>query len=428
MIQEKLNHQVLKIMSVIQEGKDRGVGHLTSRSPSFNGREVTISGNKLINFASCSYLGLALDKRLIEGAANGASAYGTSFPTSRSFVSLGYLDELENMLESIFGHPCLVASSTSLGHIAYLPTLVDRSAVVILDHQVHNSVFMASEILKARGCTMDIVRHGRLDLLEQKIIQHSASNKSIWYLADGVYSMYGDMAPIKELVRLLDKYPNFHVYVDDAHGMSWLGKHGKGYTLNEAPLHNRMALITSLGKGFGSIGGALVFKDEGLKELVKSCGGPFVFSSPIPASVIGASIAAADIHLSSEITELQSILAEKINYFKNLAISLELPVLGEGNTPIFFIPSGNPETCFKLSEKMMEHGFYQSPAVYPSVPVKNSGMRFTITNWIEKEDMERALTSLAKYRTTILQKDGLSDEVIKKGFKGVLFCQNQKTY
>jgi 7-keto-8-aminopelargonate synthetase-like enzyme len=417
----QIESQLSKIYEVAQKATDVGVAHLTSNDVTYNGRELEINGKRHLNFSSCSYLGLALDERVIQGTIEGAKRYGTSFPTSRSFVTLGYLEELEEKLEVLFGHSCIVTTSTSLAHAAFLPIFINKEDVFICDHQVHTSVRVASEIVRAKGCATDIVRHNDMAKLEEKIVSYRNSHRNVWYLADGIYSMYGDKARMNDLIRLLNTYDNFHVYIDDAHGMSWMGKNGCGFVMSEFELHERMVLSTSLGKAFGSIGGVLVCKDPKLKKAIKFCGSSFIFSSPVPPSVIGASIASAEIHLTPEIIELQSNLLKRINYFKELAFDIGLPFLGEGNTPIFFIPSGNPDTSFRLSKKLMERGFYQSSAVYPSVPYNSGGMRLTLTNWLELEDIEKAVKVLHEERNQILHQENISEKTLQRSFKGIRY-------
>lgn len=417
----QLEPQLAKILEVSQTATAYGVAHLSSQGETYNGREININNKSYLNFASCSYLGLALDEQVINGAIDGARRFGTSFPTSRSFVTMGYLEELEDKLETLFGHPCIVTTSTSLAHAAFLPLFISNKDVFIADHQVHTSVGVASEIIKSKGCKRDIVRHNDITKLEEKIIEHSKTSRNIWYLADGVYSMYGDKAPLKALEKLLNKYENFHVYIDDAHGMSWTGTNGKGYVLGQIKLHPRMVLSTSLGKAFGSIGGVLVCHNPDLKQTIKACGSSFIFSSPVPPSVIGASIASANIHLSPRITQLQQQLAERIHLFKELTIELGLPTLGEVITPIFFIPSGNPKTCFTIVKKLMENGFYQSSAAYPSVPYNSAGVRFTLTNWLSLEDIEQMAYVLKTEREKVLSAEQITESDIKKNFKGIAY-------
>ncbi len=419
----QLSAQATKVHKVAQTAHAAGVAHLSSEGDTYNGREITLNGKSHLNFASCSYLGLALDERVIEGAVDGARRYGTSFPTSRSFVTMGYLDELEAQLEALFGYSCIVTTSTSLAHAAFLPLFLNQQDVFICDHQVHTSVQVASEMVRAKGATREVIRHNDLAALEEKIVAYAATHRHVWYLADGIYSMYGDQAPVKELVRLLDAYDNFHVYIDDAHGMSWVGTHGQGYVLSQAPLHPRMVLSTSLGKAFGSIGGVLVCHDQALKATVKACGSSFIFSSPVPPSVIGASLASAEIHLSPEMAVLQAQLNYRIARFRERALANGLPILGQANTPIFFIPSGNPETTFRLTQRLMAAGFYLSSAVYPSVPYNSGGVRLTLTNWLQDADIDHLVDTLAHERQQVLSQEGMTEQDILKHFKRIEFVQ-----
>jgi 7-keto-8-aminopelargonate synthetase-like enzyme len=420
MNQKSISKRNDSLFEVVNAGIQYKVGHLNSEDAAFNGKEITIEGQKMINFASCSHLGLALDNRLKQGAKEGLERYGNSFPTSRSFVSMGYLNDLENKLEKLFGYPCLLTTSTSLGHVGWLPLLVGPDDLVILDHQVHSSVAAASQLLKAQGSTMEVIRHNRMELLEQKLLVNKNKYNKIWYLADGIYSMYGDLAPMDEIVRLLNTYDNFHVYIDDAHGMSWKGKNGVGHVLEKHPLHERMALITSLGKSFGSLGGVMIFKNEHKKKETKIMAGPLIFSSPMVPAVIGASLASAKIHLSNELPALQRQLTGKINLFKENALKHGLPFLGSGNTPIFFVPIGEPQDVFAIGKEMMQKGFYQSPSVFPSVPLKNGGLRFTITNWVSEEAIVGMLKELAVLYHRHLSPEKRNLSFLQKRFKGSL--------
>ena len=302
---QQIDPLLTPVYDIAEKASHAGVAHLADQGSTYNGREVIIDNKKYINFASCSYLGLSLDQRLIDGTIDGVKRFGTSFPTSRSFLTLGYLNELEEQLEKIVGYSCIATTSTSLAHTAFLPIFISKKDVIICDHQVHSSVQVAAEIVRAKGCKRDVIRHNDLQRLEEKIVSYGKTNRHVWYLADGIYSMYGDTSPVKELTKLLQKYDHFHVYIDDAHGMSWTGTNGCGYVLSQVTLHPRMVLSTSLGKAFGSIGGVLICNNPDLKKTIKACGNAFIFSSPLPPSVIGASIASSNIHLSPEIYSLQ---------------------------------------------------------------------------------------------------------------------------
>src|SRR5690606_37928200 len=114
-------------------------------------------------------------------------------------VGITYYKEFEEKLTKIFGSPTMSMPTTTLGHISAIPVLVSPSDAVILDHQVHQSIQTAVEIVKARNTHVEIIRHNKMDVLEERIIKSSDKYDKIWYMADGVYSMFGDVTPLEEI-------------------------------------------------------------------------------------------------------------------------------------------------------------------------------------------------------------------------------------
>jgi len=401
------------INQVVEKGAKLGVGHVITQDQVLDGRNIRIK-----NDASCSYLGLEIDPRLKSAALDAVMRYGTQFSSSRAFISLGLYEELEALMTELFGHPTLMAPTTTLGHMSNLPIFIKAKDVVILDHQVHASVQNTVKMVKEGGAKVEIIRHNRMDYLEERIKKLRSKYQKIWYMADGIYSMFGDGAPAQDLYELMNRYPQFHVYFDDAHGMSWTGKHGAGYILNRIPYHPQMLLITSLTKSFGTQGGAMVYFDEKQKSLVKNCGSTLMFSSPIVPSTLGASIASAKIHLSDELPILQGALSERMRYFVDLAHELHLPIVGaEHETPIYFIGLGKPEITYRVAKKLMSAGFFASVAVYPSVPYSNTGLRFTINRHLSLEDIKNVLHVLSDELDKALEQGNLSKEKIFKSFQ-----------
>src|SRR4051812_23451945 len=103
---------------IVTYGVQKGILHLHNEDDQFLGNELILSGHRVVNFGSCSYLGLEFDERLKEGAKRAIDQYGTQFSESRAYVSLKPYVELENLLEQIFEAPCVVTPTTTLGHIA----------------------------------------------------------------------------------------------------------------------------------------------------------------------------------------------------------------------------------------------------------------------------------------------------------------------
>ena len=405
-----MNHLAFKL-------REMGVVHLKlDDAPMPDRRIVKIGGQDILNFSSCNYVGLETDERLKRAAIEAIERYGTQYYCVRAYTSLSYYEELEAQMKEIFGYPSIVMPTTMLGHLSCLPSLVSNEDAVILDHQVHTSVNMTSKILKANGTHVEVVRHSRMDYLENRILKLRNEYRKIWYLADGVYSMYGNIAPMGDLYELMQRYEQFYAYIDDSHGMSWTGKHGSGTVLDGMPFHPHLVLVTSLGKAFGASGGVAVFHDQATRELVRNTGSPLIFTGPLQPATLGAAVASAKIHLSDEIVGLQNRLKGKIEYFANKAKSLGLPIISKDQTPIFFLGVSRFEVGGKLVKALLDNGFLSCIACYPSVPYNNTGIRFLLTLSHSEADIDNLLETIAYLLPDILESEDFTMEQIWKAF------------
>ena len=410
-----MNHfppQVRQMQDIMSHAKSLGILHGHFSDYQLNGQTINLNGQDLHHFANCSYLGLELDQRLKNAAKDAIERYGIQFSSSRTYLESGLYEVLEDKLAQIFGNPVIVAPTTSLGHISWIPNVVHKNDAVILDHQVHRSVQNATMIAKANGTHVELLRHNRMDLLEDRIIELSKKYRKVWYMADGVYSMFGDVAPMQELYDLLNRYEQFHLYVDDAHGMSWAGKHGRGFALSNVDYyHEKMCLITSINKGFGANGSAMVFSDEIQKAMIKNAGSTLIFSGPVSPVMLTAGIASADIHLSDEIYDRQNRLTGLIKHFNQTATALDLPLVRQDITPICYLAVGaNPLHCVEIAHGLQQDGYFVNVSSFPTVPLKNSGMRITLNTNHTEEAITGLLNSL-KYRME--EREIVTQEVLK---------------
>jgi len=393
-----------------------GFIHLNTQDESFNGRSITINGKESKFFSNCSYLGLETNPAMKKASIEAIEKFGTQFSSSRATVSMGMYEEAEDLLSKIYGKPTYLAPTTSLGHIAMIPTIMDENDAIIMDQQVHNSVKNAVQMVKPEGVHTEIVKHNRLDHLETRIQILRQNHDRVWYMCDSIYSMYGDAAPFSELYKMLNQYEQFHLYVDDAHGMSWAGTNGRGFVLSKMPYHDKMIMATSLAKGFGSCGGALVCPNPELKTMVKTFSSTGIFSGPLQPAVMGANIASAKIHLSDEIDALQNDLFERMFYFTQTGAKYNLPVVNNELTPIFYIALGKTEIAFNIAKFLQKEGFYCMTTFFPAVPMKNSGLRITVTNHNTLEDINGILERVAYALPKALEEEGSSMEEIYETF------------
>ena len=413
----KHNNFIDTVDEVIAGAKKEGVLHLYAEDQILNGRTIQIKGKKMFHFGTTGYLGLEQDNRLKEAAITAIQKYGTQFPLSKTYISNPLYSELESKIEAMYGIPPIITKNSTLGHLAVIPTVVRDEDGVILDHQVHWSVQNACQLLKIRGIPVEMIRHNNLNMLEDKIKYLATRCKKIWYMADGVYSMFGDFAPIPDLMELCKKYPQLQLYFDDVHGMSWRGKNGTGYVLDVLKsLPDNVLLFGTLSKTFGASGATLLCTDNRLREKIKNFGGPLTFSAQLEPASVAAAIASANIHLSPEIISLQCDLSEKIEYFKSLLEKTTLPMIALNNSPVFFLGTAMPLTAYKMVQRLFKEGFYVNPAIYPAVPIKNTGIRITLSRHNQKEEIKALVEAMEYHFPIALEESGNSQHKVNKAF------------
>jgi 7-keto-8-aminopelargonate synthetase-like enzyme len=402
---------------VIIEARSFGILHHSIQNHATDGANLLVNGKSMIHFGNCGYLALANDPRLKNAAIDAIQRYGISLPCSRTYASYTYHEEAEALLEQIFGKPTVIAQNTTHAHMAAIPVLVKRGDAIIIDQQAHTSVHNATAFAQSGGAYVEMVRHNRMDMLESRIKKLSDKYERIWFMTDGIFSMFGDVVPLDALLELCKTYPKLHLYIDDAHGMSWTGEHGKGYILERLPdFHERLILVTSLGKGFGATGAAVVVPNKELKEVILNVGPTLMFSTPIMPAGLAAIVESAKIHLTPEITERQERLSKLMSYFSLTAKSLKLQLVNEDRTPIYFVGVGKPRAGMEITREMIGAGYMVSPSAFPSVPYNSTGIRTNLTINHTEQNIYDMLTTLAGVIEDMEKKKHLSRVAIQKAF------------
>lgn len=416
----KINHNNAfeTINNWIEQARESGAVHLYAQDKSLSGKELLINGKKCFHFATTGYLGLEQDGRIKNEAAAAIMKFGTQFPLSKTYISHPLYAELENLLLQIFGIEGIVCKNSTLAHLGVIPQAIGDNDVVVLDHQVHWSVQHACGILKSKGIPIHMIRHNNMNQLEDWLKYYQNKKNKLWYMADGIYSMYGDKAPIEHLKMMSSKYKYLHIYFDDVHGMSWIGKHGSGFVLNEwGALTNEMIIVTTLSKTFGASGAVVMCGDRKLHQQIKNYGGPLTFSAQLEPSAVAAAIASAKIHLSDEIYSLQKQLATKTKLMKELLMQSNIPLISYDDTPVFFVGTSLPDTAYNLVKQLINQGYFVNPGIYPAVPMKNAGLRITISNHNEEQHIMGLVNTLKTLFPVALEQTNNSYERIQRNFK-----------
>lgn len=377
---------------LVGEAQDHGLA--LNRAGSGNGATVVVDGERLQNFGSCSYMALETHPRLVAGARAALDEFGTQFSFSRAYLDAPLYRALEDKLDELTGRHVLVTPTTTLGHLAALPVLVADDDLVVIDQFAHASLHMAVELLK--GNVVERLRHNRMDLLEQKLAARTNPDQRVWYICDGVYSMLGNFADFDGLSVLLERYPQLHVYVDDAHAVSWCGASGRGAALDRLGHIDRVIVALSLNKAFSAAGGALALPTRALRARLQRCGGPMLFSGPIQPPMLGAALASAELHLEESFGQLQGELALRIRTAQSAIEKFELRVANRAHTPIFMVHFEAPSQLHRALKTLRARGYYCCLSTFPAVPLDKPSLRFTVSRHNALSDISTFVEELAE--------------------------------
>lgn len=372
-------------------GAELGFSHQLIEDDKFRGDLIRLHGRDLVNFGLAAYLGLNDDPRLNDAAIDAINRYGNAYSSSIAYTALPLYGDLRERLAAMLGGAVTIAGTTTLAHMAALPTIVRGNDLVLVDTLAHASIQFVLPTLRSLGAEVRRVPHNDLDRVVSRL---EATRRRVWYLIDGLYSMHGDTAPAEVLRRLLDSHDNLWIYCDDAHSLGWSGTNGRGQHLERSGWHERLVMTFGLSKSFGSLGGVVAARDESVIGDIGLAGGPLVFGGPLPPASLAAGIASADIHLSAELPGLQSELFERIRLVNRYARDIGLPLAGYDETPLWFVELGGAMTTASVAARLRNDGFFLNVAVHPVVPSGRAGIRFTVTRYHSLHQIEAMLESL----------------------------------
>ncbi|CEF48992.1 unnamed protein product [uncultured bacterium] len=355
------------------------------------GVDVVIHGRKMVLMSTNEYLGLSQHPKVIEAARQAALQWGTSPCGSRlANGSRAYHIELEETLAQFLNQEaCHVTVAGYLACVASV-SLAQRGDALVVDKNIHASLWEG-----ARLCGADIERftHGDMDSLEQ-VLRGLEPEQPKVLAVDGVYSMEGHIAPMKEIVRLANEHNAFLV-VDDAHGLGVLGKDGRGVA-DHFGVTNEVDLVCgSFSKSLASTGGFLAGKRATI-EYLRSNSRQIIFSAAITPPAAAAALASIKV-MQAEPEHRERVWANT-RYFRGLLDSLGIDYWNS-ETPAIPIVIGNKERAYFVWKALQDRGFFTVMAVSPGVPPGKDLIRTAISALHTTEQLDQfgdALKSVLK--------------------------------
>jgi 8-amino-7-oxononanoate synthase len=346
--------------------------------------EVIVDGRTLLMFGSNSYLGLTNHPKVKKAASDAVLRYGTGCAGSR-FLN-GTLDihiECESRLASFVGKEAALLYSTGFQvNQGVISALVGREDYVVLDKLDHASIVDGSRL--SFGKTLRF-RHNDVKGLEE-VLRSLPRQGGKLIVADGVFSMDGDVFNLPAAVQLAEKY-NAMIMIDDAHGIGVIGKGGRG-TASYFGLTDSVDLIMgTFSKSLASLGG-FIASDRTTVDYLKHNSRALIFSaSPAPASV-AAVMAALDV-IQAEPERIDRLWANTNRMTEGLR-SLGYN-LGNTTTPILPVLIGDDIKCLQMCLSLQEEGVFVNPVVHPAVEIGHALLRVSLMATHTFAQIDRAL-------------------------------------
>ncbi|HVU83039.1 MAG TPA: 8-amino-7-oxononanoate synthase [Rhodanobacteraceae bacterium] len=377
------------LASRVAERERAGLLRRARTSDATRGVRVMIGGRELLNFCSNDYLGLAQDARIIKALQNAANEAGVG--STAAHLVCGHHREhaqLEEALCEWTGRDAaLLFSSGWLANLGMMQALLDRGDVCVQDRLNHASLLDAAQLA---GATLKRYPHNDAEGAARQLA--SVPGKPALLATDGVFSMDGDTAPLRELASLCQR-EGATLMIDDAHGLGVLGTHGAG-SLDEAGLSQAVVpvLMATLGKALGCAG-AFVAGSRTLIEGLTQFARTFVYTTAMPPALAAAAREAVRIAREEEWRRerLRALVAQ----FRAGAAQLGLPLM-ESRSAIQPIVLGDAERAVAASRALEQSGLLVTAIRPPTVPAGKARLRITLSAAHESADVDRLLDALAQ--------------------------------
>ncbi|TAN06023.1 MAG: 8-amino-7-oxononanoate synthase [Rhodanobacteraceae bacterium] len=352
-----------------------------------HGVRVNLDGRELTIFCSNDYLGLAQDPRIVKALQDAANETGVG--STAAHLVCGHRREhaqLETALCEWTGREAaLLFSSGWLANLGVAQALLDRDGACVEDKLNHASLLDAARLA---GATLKRYPHNDAEGAARQLT--SAGEQPALLASDGVFSMDGDVAPLRELAALCTR-EHATLMVDDAHGLGVLGPRGAGsVAAANLPQDDVPVLMVTLGKALGCMGAAVLGSRalvDGLTQFARM----FVYTTALPPALAAAAYAAVRIARDDEArrAHLHALIAR----FRQGAMQLGLP-LAESRSAIQPIVVGDTARALAASQTLEARGFLVTAIRPPTVPAGSARLRVTLSAAHSETDIDRLLAAL----------------------------------
>ena len=348
-----------------------------------------------INFCANNYLGLASHPEIAEAAAEGLDAYGYGMASVRFICGTQDLHKsLERRIsEFLYTEDTILYTSCFDANAGLFETLFGPEDAVISDTLNHASIIDGIRLCKARR---SIYRHADMTHLEDRL-KDAVDARFRVVATDGVFSMHGDVAPLKEICRLADAHDAL-VMVDDSHATGFLGENGRG-TPEFCGVENRIDILTStLGKALGGASGGFTTGRGEIVEYLRQRSRPYLFSNTLAPPIVAGGLKALE--LVQTRPEYRRALMKNTGYFRKTMGERGF-LISEGVHPIVPIMLGDEQKTVRMARSMNRRGIFVVGFSYPVVPRGEARIRVQISAAHTRNQLDRAIETFVDVGTAL---------------------------
>lgn len=340
-----------------------------------NGPHITIGAKNLLNFCSNDYLGLTSKVRIssqIQSSSRLISGNDASFR------------KLEKTLASHKSQQsALVFPTGYMANLGAISALVEKNDIILSDELNHASIIEACRLSRAN---VIVYKHNDIDDLARKIAK--VRKRRLFVITEGVFSMDGDFAPLKQITEITEKN-NAVLILDDAHGDFTIGNDGRGTASYFGVQKKIDVYVSSLSKGLGSFGGYIASESDVVNLCVnRACS--FIYTSALPSFLVEASLHRFKQDRASRQKKLRENVRLLSTGLRQIGYSITSP------THIIPIIIGNEKTALGFGKYLYAKGIFVQPIRYPTVPKDSARLRISATAWLTKRHIEAALDVFEK--------------------------------
>ena len=358
------------------------------------GREVVSDGKKVLNFCANNYLGLSGSKEMIKAAKNALEKYGFGLSSVRFICGTQDIHKKLEQATATFlkKDDAILYSSCMSANMGFFASFLTEEDAILTDALNHASIIDGIRLCKAERY---IFKHLDMDDLK-KGLEETRLKRLRCIVTDGVFSMDGDITPLKKITELAKRY-NALVVVDDSHATGFMGKNGRG-TPERCGVEKEVDVILSTyGKALGGASGGFIAGNQEIIDMLRERSRTYLFSNSLPPVIASSALFA--LGYIKKHPEFAKRLWENTRYFRKKMQEAGF-TLPESVHPIVPIMIGDAKKTQTMARYLLSEGIYVVGFSYPVVPEGKARIRVQISSQHTKKDLDKIIAAFKKTKNS----------------------------